>query len=149
LEAISIVKPGVADLDESHSDTSEQELENKTTEPPRYCNSARFCSTYIRTGFVMYISQIITLNPNSAIIARDEAAEIIDRVLKSLKDLGITEDDIETTSYEIEAKYEWKNNIRVFKGFEVIVTMKVTLKDFDKAGQVIDASLMLVHLLIV
>ncbi len=68
------------------------------------------------------------------IIARDNAAKIVDRVLKSLKDLGILEDYIETISYKIEAKYEWENNVRVFKGFEVTVTMKVTLKDFDKTG---------------
>lgn len=32
------------------------------------------------------------------------------------------------------------NYMNVFKGYEVIVIMKVTLKNFDKAGQVIDAS---------
>ena len=82
----------------------------------------------------------IGFDAESAEKARDEAATIIDQVLKSLKDLGISDDDIETTSYNIHPKYEWENRKRVFKGYEVTATIKVTLKDFSKGGKVIDSS---------
>jgi uncharacterized protein len=83
-------------------------------------------------------------DPESAQKARDEAAKIIDLVLKALKNLGISEDDISTTSYNIQPRYEWvyENNYgrQIFLGYEVIVSMKVSLKDFDKGGKVIDAA---------
>ncbi|MCJ7572133.1 MAG: SIMPL domain-containing protein [Candidatus Thermoplasmatota archaeon] len=132
------VKLGTANLDESISEISEQE--NVTSEPQGTVTVTGTAQQTCEPDLLCIYLKIITLDPNSAIIARDEAAGIIDRVLKSLKDLGVPEDDIETASYDIEAKYEWENNIKVFKGFEVTVTMKVTLKDFNKAGQVIDTS---------
>ena len=132
------VKPGTANLDEIISEISDQE--NVTSEPQGTVTVPGFAQLICEPDLLCIYLKIITFNPNSAIIARDEAAVIIDQVLKSLKDLGILEDDIETTSYEIEAKYEWENDVRVFKGFEVTVTMKVTLKDFDKGGKVIDTS---------
>lgn len=134
------VKLGTADLDDSSSDISEQELENITSEPQGTITVTGTAQLTYEPDLLCIYVKIITLHPNSAIIARDEASSVIDQVLKSLKDLGITEDDIETVSYAIEPKYEWENNVKVFKGYEVSVTMKVTLKNFDKAGQVIDAS---------
>jgi hypothetical protein len=85
------------------------------------------------------IIEIIGEDYSSAVVARDEAAFIIDQVLKSLEDIGILKENIETSSYTIESKYEWENSRRVFKGYEAIVIMKITLKDFDNSGQVIDA----------
>ena len=128
------------DLDESNPEKSEQEQENKTTESQGTVTVTGFAQLICEPDLLCIYLKIITINPNSAIIARDEAARIMDRVLKSLKDLGITQDDIETSSYEIEAKYEWENDVKVFKGYEVTVTMKVVLKDFNKAGLVIDTS---------
>jgi len=89
--------------------------------------------------------KIMTKDLESAKVAKDQAAKIIDDVLKALKQQGISEDDIETTNFEIEPKYEWEDDEfghskKVFKGYFVTVTMKVTLKDFDKAGSTIDAA---------
>lgn len=84
--------------------------------------------------------KIKTTDMNSAVNARDEAARIIDNVLKSLKNIGVQDDDIETTSYNIQPKYEWENRIKVFKGYDVTVTIKITIKNFDNAGKVIDSS---------
>ena len=86
------------------------------------------------------------LHPESASKASDEVAKMIDSLLKSLQKLGILKDDISTTSYSINKKYEWtyyENGNRkeqVFKGFEVTCKIKVTTKDFDKGGKVIDAA---------
>ena len=84
--------------------------------------------------------RVIGFDADSAEKARDEAATIIAEVLEALDDLGISDDDIETTSYNIHPKYEWENRKRVFKGYEVTATIKVTLKDFSKGGKVIDSA---------
>lgn len=93
---------------------------------------------------VIYL-KIKGLDKNSAEKARDQASIIIDRVVKSLKKLGIPEKNIETISYNIGPKYEWEYNEtgarkKVFKGYEVTARMKITVLDFDKAGSVIDSS---------
>lgn len=80
------------------------------------------------------------LDINSAVTAKNHVAEIIDRVIKALKQLGLTDDNIETMGYNIQQQYNWENNKNVFKGYLVSCTMKITVKDFDKAGKVIDAS---------
>ena len=93
---------------------------------------------------VIYL-EIKGFDKNSAEKARDQASIIIDRVVKSLKKLGIPKKDIETISYNIEPKYEFEYSgagvgKKVFKGYEVTVKMKISVLDFDKAGSVIDSS---------
>jgi len=132
------VKQGIADLDESISEISD--TENETSESQGTVTVTGTAQQTCEPDLLCIYIKIITIDPNSAVIARDEAARIMDRVLKLLRDLGILEDDIGTASYYIEPKYEWENDVRVFKGYEVTVTMKVTLKDFNKVGSVIDAS---------
>ena len=86
------------------------------------------------------------LDPNSADKATDEVARKIDRLLSSLQSLGISRDDVETTNYKIDQIYEWeyyengKKKERVFKGYKVVNTIKITVKDFEKGGKVIDAT---------
>jgi len=90
---------------------------------------------------VIYL-RIVGKDTQSAITARDQAATILDKTLKALKSIGISEEDIGTTSYDIQPIYEWENGQRVFKEYRATVTIKVTLKEkqFDKAGNVIDVS---------
>jgi uncharacterized protein YggE len=132
------VRPETANASVPTPETSEQG--NETSEPHGTMSVTGTAEQECAPNLLCIYIKIVTLHPNSAVSARDEAARIIDRVLKSLKNLGISEDDIETTSYNIQPKYVWENNNNVFKGYEVTVTMKVTLKNFDKAGPVIDAS---------
>ena len=66
-------------------------------------------------------------------------------MLNALKNIGFSEDDIETVSYRIYPKYEWEDNKyghneKVFKGYFVEVDMRVEVTDFEKAGSVIDVS---------
>ena len=75
--------------------------------------------------------------------AKDKNAKIADDVMKALLALGIDEEDIETQNYQICPEYEWtygSQRKRVFKGYVVTNTMKVSTKDFDKMGKIIDAS---------
>jgi uncharacterized protein YggE len=91
------------------------------------------------------ILRIKAEDPNSVEKATDQVAAMIDKLLDSLQELGISKDDVETTSYTINQKYKNEydkkgNYVRsVFDGYVVVNTIKITLKDFDKAGKVIDA----------
>jgi uncharacterized protein YggE len=134
----TFVKLGTANLSESVFEIPQQE--NATGESHGTITVTGSTQLSCEPELLCIYIKIITLDLKSAVIARDDAARIIDQVLKSLKNLGISEDDIETVSYNIQPKYEWENCKNVFKGYEVTVTMKITLKNFDIAGQVIDAS---------
>jgi len=91
---------------------------------------------------LVIILEIIGKDLESAQVARKEASTILDQTLSALRHLGFSDDDIETTSYNLEAKYEWEDGKNVFKGYFATVTVKVTLKEdeFEKAGSVIDNS---------
>jgi uncharacterized protein YggE len=121
-------------------DTTHETTEETPEEPHGEITITGTAFQECEPDLLVIILKIKTLDSESAEKARDEAARIIDNVLKTLKKLGIQDEYIETTSYKIQPKYEWENDVRVFKGYQVVVTIKVTLKDFNKAGQVIDNS---------
>ena len=95
---------------------------------------------------LVILLRIKALDHESVAKASDEVAKMLDKLLSSLKKLGISTDDIETTSYDINELYEWtfyENGNRkeqVFKGYQVINKLKVTTKDFDKSGKIIDVA---------
>ena len=77
-------------------------------------------------------------NETSPDLARKRVAEIVDRVISSLEKIGVEEDDIQTTNYDLHPEYDWTRNGKVFRGYSVTYRMKVILRDFDKAGRVLD-----------
>lgn len=91
----------------------------------------------------------------------DEAQEVISEkvstILKGLSSLGIEEKDIKTDSYMINPKYEWvkveqraqtspdgttyypgDNNNQVLVGYDVRQDVSITLRDLQKAGDVLE-----------
>ena len=80
-------------------------------------------------------------------VTRDSAAEAISdnaesmaEVIDALLLLGISEDDIQTTSYSVYPQYDWTEDGRVLLGYTVTNMVQVTVKDLDIVGDVIDAS---------
>lgn len=66
----------------------------------------------------------------------DSMAEVIDALLL----LGISEDDIQTTSYSVYPQYDWTEDGRVLLGYTVTNMVQVTVTDLDIVGDVIDAA---------
>ena len=93
-----------------------------------------------KPDLVVITLHIQSLDKNSVVSAKNHVAEILDRVIRALKQLGLSDDQIETLSYNIEQQYTWENNTNVFKGYLVSCSLKITVKDADKAGRVIDVS---------
>jgi len=69
-----------------------------------------------------------------------ENADAMSAVIEAIKALGISEDDIVTTSYSVYPQYDWTESGRVFKGYTVTNLVQVTVKDLDIVGDVIDAA---------
>ena len=81
--------------------------------------------------------QIISESASDAI---GENAETMTAVIEAIKALGVSEDDIVTTSYSVYPQYDWTEEGRVFTGYSVTNLVQVTVKDLDIVGDVIDAA---------
>ena len=125
-------------------ESDEQIGDNEQSEPLPTVSITGSATIQVPPDQMAISLKIETNDLNSAATAKDKAAVIIDKVINNLKGLGLTEDDIETTSYNIQPRYDWEeingDNNKVFKGYFVIVKMKITLKNFDKSGKVIDVA---------
>lgn len=71
-------------------------------------------------------------------IAQQENAEIIRKVINTLNDMGIPQRDIQTQAYIINPRYDYIEGKQVFRGYEVIHTLGITVRDINKIGEIMD-----------
>jgi len=74
-------------------------------------------------------------------VAQEENRKRANSVMQALSLVDVSKNKIETTFYNIQKVKEWDPETRkqIDKGYRVINTMKVTLDDLNKAGDVTDA----------
>lgn len=80
---------------------------------------------------------VITENMNLGIAQKENTAKT-SAVINALMSLGISQQDIQTSSYRIEPQYNYENGQQIFRGYRVEHQLQVTVKDISKTGQVID-----------
>jgi uncharacterized protein YggE len=74
--------------------------------------------------------------------AQTRNREDADRVMETLTGKGVKDDDIETTQYWLDEEREWQPDGRtIVKGYVLRHTLKVTTKDLEKAGELLDAAI--------
>jgi len=72
--------------------------------------------------------------------AQDINSKDSKRAIDALVAAGIPANDIETTNYNIRPEYDWTREERVFKGYRVTHTLKVTSSNVKKAGEYLDVA---------
>jgi uncharacterized protein YggE len=70
--------------------------------------------------------------------AIDENAAKMTAVINALKQLGFKEEDMQTTSYNVNPNYNWE--IRMVIGYQVTNMIQIKIKDLTKVGPAIDAA---------
>lgn len=70
--------------------------------------------------------------------ARDQAAVSLDGIVKSLKNNGVADKDIQTQQLSIQPQYDYNNGSQKLRGFQVTNILNVTLRDINKTSQVVD-----------
>lgn len=75
-----------------------------------------------------------------AVTAQQENAKKMEKIIKALKDLGISEDDMETSGYNMYPTRNYEKPEPAITGYTVSNQLKVTVKDIDDVGDVIDAA---------
>jgi len=87
---------------------------------------------------IVYLS--IQTRDIPAQVAKDENARISDDVLTALIKAGIERTDIETENYAIYPEYNWDSGTQELKGYVVSNNIKITTKNFENVGKIVDAS---------
>ncbi len=69
----------------------------------------------------------------------NKSKEKMNNVLAALKTFNIPDEDLQTTQYNIQRKYQYTNGHSQFDGYMLTNRLKVVLKDVKKAGAVLAA----------
>lgn len=64
--------------------------------------------------------------------------EKMNKVIKSVKDLGIEDKDIRTTIYNLSPLYDYTESGRIFRGYSLEQQIQVKIRNFDKINDVLD-----------
>jgi uncharacterized protein len=80
---------------------------------------------------------------NTAKESKDENARVSENVRKALKKAGVKENNIETTQFRINPRYEYNRNTQKsdLTGYTVTHVLKITTLDLDKVGDYIDTAI--------
>ena len=73
-------------------------------------------------------------------VAQEENAVKSTQVINALIKMGIAEKDIKTESYTINPEYDYVEGKQIFRDYKVTHTFRVTIKDLQKFGEIIDAA---------
>ena len=71
--------------------------------------------------------------------ASQKAAASMESVVQAMLDLGIDEKDIQTTSINLSARYDWNKEPAQIVGWEARNMVNVTVRDIEGVGDVVDA----------
>lgn len=101
----------------------------------------------------VYGNGILSINPDMAEIqvgavtqhtelkeAQKENARIIQTIIQSLLELGISQEKIQTTDYNITPIYDYLNGVQQFKAYQVTQILSVAIEDISQTGNVIDTA---------
>ncbi len=88
---------------------------------------------------VARVSLGVTINQSTVKAARSSAAEKMTSIIAAIKGLGIADADIQTTGLNLNPQYTNSSPNRVI-GYTISEQIQVTIRDLDKAGDVVDAA---------
>ena len=69
--------------------------------------------------------------------AQSKATDKVNKITKYLKEQGVAEKDIKTTSFNLSPEYYWNNNKRKQDGYVASQTITVKVRDIEKAGKLL------------
>ncbi len=87
------------------------------------------------------VSAGVTSQAATAVEAMQKTAAAMDAVVRSIKALGIEDEDIQTTGIELGAQYDYDQTQRrqIFRGYQASNRVSVILRKVPDTGRVLDA----------
>lgn len=87
---------------------------------------------------IAQISVSVVEEAKTVLEAQKKHSESINKVINYLKDSGMEEKDIKTSTYNIYPQYNWtESQGRVFIGYQITQTLDVKIRNLDKVGQIL------------
>ncbi|MFA9559970.1 SIMPL domain-containing protein [Evansella sp. AB-rgal1] len=72
--------------------------------------------------------------------AQQENSRRISTVIETLKNIGISEDDMQTVEYRMDPQYDYIDGKQTFRGYQVNHILTIILTDINMAGRITDAA---------
>ena len=100
--------------------------------------------TVSATGSVTLVPDVarvgvgVTVTKPTVKAARDAAGTAMNAIIAGIKGLGIDEKDIKTTGIDLSPQYD--TNGRKVVGYQMSERLQITVRDLDKAGDVVDTA---------
>ena len=111
------------------------------------------CTKVINNTIRVIGRGIISVEPDSAEViigvitqdellseAQEENSRVTNDVINSINEIGVLPKYIQTQDYNIRSVYDYIDGKQVFRAYEVSNYLKVTIKNIDIAGEVIDTA---------
>ncbi|MFC0472994.1 SIMPL domain-containing protein [Halalkalibacter kiskunsagensis] len=76
----------------------------------------------------------------SVVTAQQENAAAITAIIQGIVELGIQENNIQTTVYRIDPQYDFIEGEQVFRGYRVAHLLQVTVDQVELTGTIIDSA---------
>ena len=90
---------------------------------------------------IAYITLGVTTQSADAAAAAEDNASKTTAVIDALKKVGIKQSDIETTGYSVSPIMDYKKSPAVIVGYNVANQVRVTVRDLDRIGSLIDTGI--------
>lgn len=82
----------------------------------------------------------VVTQADTVIKAAAENNDKINKINQAIKELGISEDDLKTISYNINPRYQYLAGKNSIIGYEISQTLQVKIRDLSKISQVLEKS---------
>ncbi|MDJ0959266.1 MAG: SIMPL domain-containing protein [Acidimicrobiia bacterium] len=90
---------------------------------------------------VMHLVLGVSVRRDSVAAARADAARLTRTIITALKDTGVDDRDLQTARFGVHPEYRHTERRRLLDGYRVTSTVRVTVRDLDRAGDVVDAAI--------
>ena len=109
------------------------------TEPPAHTITVSASGKVTVVPDVARINLGITTTKGTVKAARESAAQTMTAIIAAIKGLGIADADIQTTNLSLYPQYGSGSTPKVV-GYQISEQVQITVRDLDKAGDVVDAA---------
>ncbi len=89
---------------------------------------------------VAYINIGVDTENNNPSLAQKENKEKMDKIISSLKKMGLTDEELTTINYSIRKNYRYLKDDEREEYYMVSNSLKITVNNIDEVGNVIDAA---------
>lgn len=89
---------------------------------------------------IAQIQLATSVDRTSVAEAQERATELINRVIGVLRERGVEEKDIKTTSYSINPRYDYSDGRQILRGYNVTQNLEIKVRDLTKVGEILAAA---------